>query len=302
MANTPITDVIMSAAEPLVRRARLMCEDGNFAKANDLVEQALNLIPEDPDAYVVALMAEKGCRLEEDLGRLRTGDLSQSGNYQKAVRFGDQGVRDRLAGYDAQSKADYEADERAKAEAAAERQRLEAEAAAKAKRLEAKLNGEAAAPRAKPRIRWRVLSVDEAASRALVITEDIIAQQPYHGPGGAITWSECSLRRWLNTEFWSSLPADLRSRVVEVTNQNNAGEATRDKVFLLDVAQAQSLFKGDPDRVASFEGTVGWWWLRSRGSHDSRAASVIDDGGVYFNGYFVDNSGGGVRPALFINL
>jgi len=158
------------------------------------------------------------------------------------------------------------------------------------------------APMPMPRVLWRVLSVDVAASRALVITRDIVAKKAYHVSIGRPTWADCTLRRWLNTEFWSSLPASLQARVVEVTNHNNAGEETRDKVFLLDVTQARALFENDADRVARFGGDGCWWWLRSRGNFDYSAARVVGPGSVDRVGDVTCLSCGGVRPALFINL
>ncbi|MDR1421323.1 MAG: toll/interleukin-1 receptor domain-containing protein, partial [Coriobacteriales bacterium] len=47
--------VTASPAASLVKRARLCCEDGDFAKAKDLIEQALNLDPENGETYFVAL-------------------------------------------------------------------------------------------------------------------------------------------------------------------------------------------------------------------------------------------------------
>ncbi|MDR0883262.1 MAG: DUF6273 domain-containing protein [Oscillospiraceae bacterium] len=41
-----------------------------------------------------------------------------------------------------------------------------------------------------------------------------------------------------------------------------------------------------------------WWWLRSPGINPHNAANVNDDGNVNLNGNNVNNSSGGVRPAL----
>jgi tetratricopeptide (TPR) repeat protein len=108
--------VTLSATVSLVKRARLMCEDGNFAKAKELVEQALSLDPENGEAYLVALMAEYQRRTEGLLGKLVMTDLSQKGNYWKAIRFGDEALKERLKGYDTQAKANYAEIQRKKAE------------------------------------------------------------------------------------------------------------------------------------------------------------------------------------------
>jgi tetratricopeptide (TPR) repeat protein len=390
----PTTVSVASAATPLVKRARLMCEDGDFAKAQELVEQALNLDPESGEVYVVALMAECQCKQEEQLGSLVTDELSQRGNYQKALRFGDAALKVRLDGYDAQAKENWaekrrvdaeEQRKRAEREAEEQRRRDEAQAvqrreaervAAVIKPVEDFLNGKATddatskkrreeirtslahlsaqeqqlrsqrkslglfageqkrqidsqmdaiatqrqglesevralSGKSQPaRYQWRIIGLDEANNRALAITRDIIAKMPYHQPGGSITWADCTLRRWLNLEFYSSLPAHIKSRVVEVTNQNSdnphygtaGGAPTRDKVFLLSVNEANRYFKDNNDRRATCEGTGHWWWLRSPGDNARYAANVSYDGDVYVDGNYVVNSSFGVRPALWLNL
>lgn len=45
----------------------------------------------------------------------------------------------------------------------------------------------------------------------------------------------------------------------------------------------------------------GWWWLRSPGLYNNRAAGVITDGSVYMYGFSVDMATHIVRPALLIS-
>ncbi|GHV39484.1 hypothetical protein FACS189490_03170 [Clostridia bacterium] len=47
---------------------------------------------------------------------------------------------------------------------------------------------------------WRVLDIKDNAD--LLITENIIEQRPYHNAYKDITWAECSLREYLNGEFY----------------------------------------------------------------------------------------------------
>lgn len=87
---------------PIVRRANLMCKDGNFAKADELVEKALNTNPEDGDAYFAALMMEKRVTNEEQLsfvGAFDFEDLAESASYAKAMRFGSQRLKAKLETY-----------------------------------------------------------------------------------------------------------------------------------------------------------------------------------------------------------
>lgn len=85
-------------ASSLLRRARLFLEDRMFERADELCEQALNLDPENADGYLVKLLAE--CRLSsEDVLGSYYGDFTRSGNYAKAIRFGDDEFTKRLQGY-----------------------------------------------------------------------------------------------------------------------------------------------------------------------------------------------------------
>lgn len=85
-------------ASALIRRARLFLEDGMFGRADELCEQALNLEPENADGYLVKLLAECGLSSEEELGSY-CGYFTNSGNYAKALRFGDEELEKRLRGY-----------------------------------------------------------------------------------------------------------------------------------------------------------------------------------------------------------
>lgn len=85
-----------------MQRGYIELEDGNWQKADSLFEQVLNTEPQNPKAYIGKLMAERGARHEEDLAA-QLKPLSDSGNYQRALRFADDAIRGRLEGYDQSS-------------------------------------------------------------------------------------------------------------------------------------------------------------------------------------------------------
>ncbi|MDR0221677.1 MAG: leucine-rich repeat domain-containing protein [Lachnospiraceae bacterium] len=164
---------------------------------------------------------------------------------------------------------------------------------------------------------WLVLDVQDG--KALVISEYVLEERAYHEDDGDITWAECDLRAYLNGEFYDSLGADIKARIVEtqVVNDRNTkygtpgGEDTTDKIFLLSIREAETYFSNDSARAAyDLNGEGALWWLRSPGGRSGSAAFVYGDGvldvignGVY--GYFVGGGVryyGGVRPAFWINL
>ena len=95
-------------------------------------------------------------------------------------------------------------------------------------------------------------------------------------------------------------------------------DGTDDRIFLLSIDEAKSLFANDKDRAINptiyalkngvYASTSDnwwkwntWWWLRSRGGNGYRAANVGCDGDVCY-GYYVCNFGGCVRPACLLAI
>ena len=185
---------------------------------------------------------------------------------------------------------------------------------------------------------WRLLALQ--GKRALLITESMIEQRPYHDAYVDITWAECSLRKYLNGVFWERFSEADQSRIVPVLNKNpdnqwygtKGGENTQDKIFLLDLEEVCTYFGDSRDkliypkknqrywferkdenngyRMARRQGEGwSWWWLRSPGRVNVKAVYIHGDGniGIQGNNILKGNIGdgrciGGVRPALWIKL
>ena len=95
------TVVINSAAPnvaPLLKRAFLFLEEGEWDRADDFCEQVLNSDPENAEAYLGKLMAERKVRRREDLAGCGAS-FENSKYYRNAVRFGEAGLIDELNGY-----------------------------------------------------------------------------------------------------------------------------------------------------------------------------------------------------------
>lgn len=187
---------------------------------------------------------------------------------------------------------------------------------------------------------WRVLQVQD--DRALVITEDIIDQRPYHTAYKNITWADCALRAYLNGAFLDSFSADDRSRILPVVNKNpdnqwygtDGGADTEDHIFLLSLEEVCTYFgdsrsklynpgknqrywferkdENNGKRIAHLLGKEygWWWWLRSPGRVGVKAVYIFGtDGniGIQGNNILKGNLSdgrctGGVRPALWLKL
>lgn len=185
---------------------------------------------------------------------------------------------------------------------------------------------------------WRVLEVQN--NKALIITEYIIEQCSYHDAYVDITLADCSLRRYLNGEFYDKFSEADKAKIVSVLNKNldnqwygtNGGADTSDNIFLLSIEEAACKYFGDSSallhspkknkrywferkdennskRVAATNEEIWWWWLRSPGRVGVKSAYIHGDGniGIQGNNILIGNLSdgrctGGVRPALWLKL
>ncbi len=83
---------------PLLKRAFMFLEDGDWASADEYCEKILDIDPECSEAYLGKLLVEKKVKTQDQL--INCADpFNDSSNYQKVVRFADEKLKDTLAGY-----------------------------------------------------------------------------------------------------------------------------------------------------------------------------------------------------------
>lgn len=87
--------------DAVVRRAYLLLEDGDFSRATELLNQALNEEPENAAIYVGLLCAELKVHSENELANCKV-PIADHNNFKKAVRFGDDVLVKRLNEYNTQ--------------------------------------------------------------------------------------------------------------------------------------------------------------------------------------------------------
>ena len=186
-------------------------------------------------------------------------------------------------------------------------------------------------------IEWLVL--DKKDGKTLLLSRYALDEKTYHDADVKIVWEYCTLRNWLNEEFFESAFSESEQKYIaetHVINKDNpryeteGGNDTVDKVFLLSIEEVTTYFDSAPDELdparrvqvteyAKAQGawTYGereygeyvdmpeyddnsWWWLRSAGSSISRAAYVVYDGGVSERGELVYTNKV-VRPAVWVD-
>ena len=81
---------------PLLERAFMFLEEGDFARADESCEVVLNQEPKNAEAYLCKLMIEFQAQKKTDLQR---SDFSSSIHYQRIEKFGDEKLKNELRGY-----------------------------------------------------------------------------------------------------------------------------------------------------------------------------------------------------------
>ena len=167
-------------------------------------------------------------------------------------------------------------------------------------------------------IEWLVLDVK--GNEALLISRYGLDCKRYHHESKNITWDDCDLRKWLNSDFLKSAFSNEESErilVSELKNDNNpeygtrGGNDTKDRIFCLSIAEAKQYFSSDKDRQcrptayarkqgASVYNDCCSWWLRSPGYNRDYAVNVTKVRSLNLHGYIVSNGEFAVRPALRI--
>lgn len=161
-------------------------------------------------------------------------------------------------------------------------------------------------------IEWLVL--ENAGSKALLISKYALDCQQYHTSRIFGTWKTCTLRKWLNGTFISNAFSHEEQAMILSTTTESAD--TKDRVFLLSRHEAWEYFGSDSTRQC--QGTAYCyaqgayktgngnckWWLRSP-VYSGWTAYVYDGSLEDYNGKYsccVDCDVIAVRPALWINL
>lgn len=320
---------VQSTIVPLLRRAFLLLEDKDWQSAIQILEQVLNLDPENARAYIGKLWAEWELGGEEYLGTVfftdNEGRNPLEGNplYQRAVQFADDKYRATLQSYNTQQRERIKVYQQKQAQLKKQREeqhRREQQALREKQEKERKSNELAEQERQRKLKKKRIIGVtaflvvfslifafsvsayrkatrlkrvyNQAVAaiadldyittysngrvmfgeengtnkwiplevyddRMLLILDYYIGTKiSYHEVDEPVTWETCSLRKYLNEEYYNTFGPELRKYILEtevINNDNPAygtsgGNTTRDKIFLLSSEEALRLFPSNSKR------------------------------------------------------
>ena len=94
--ETIVTPALTAATAPLLRRAFMFLEDGEWNSANEYCEKVLDIEPENAEAYLGKLMAELKVNKRDAL-KDQPEPFDNRNNYKKAYRFGDEKLKAELS-------------------------------------------------------------------------------------------------------------------------------------------------------------------------------------------------------------
>lgn len=103
-------------------------------------------------------------------------------------------------------------------------------------------------------IEWLVL--DRQDEKLLLLSKDSLDCKKYNEEGEKVTWETCTLRSWLNGEFYNTAFSQTEQTRIATTTVKNGdnpktgtegGNDTEDKVFLLSIEEVLLYFDPDPN-------------------------------------------------------
>ena len=186
-------------------------------------------------------------------------------------------------------------------------------------------------------IEWLVLAIE--SDRMLVISKYGLDMQAFHTEAEEITWENCTLRKWLNEEFYNkAFSEDDKTKILTVTLENpdtdgfylsdyvkvgfgrdyssviekyaaKGGNPTEDRLFCLSWAEALEYFDSNESRICEYTAyawsktgrTIEGWMLRSPLA--KYCIQLVDNGGFIPTGavrHLADDLLT-IRPAMWIS-
>lgn len=230
---------------PLLERAFLFLEDGEWTKADEYCERVLDKAPRTALAYLGKFMAEKHVRTREALEDVPI-DWEGDRNYSKAVRFAEPDMAELLKRYALTGRSAKRQRRIRRAVIAAivslaslalfagaaaavwygrilPQRTFEAELAA----LETAVVGETVTFGSwKTPTEWLVLT--RTGDELLLLSKRAAAVSRYNDSSTDTTWEKSDIRAWLNGDYYDKAFGKAEKTLIRLTNPDGDGDSTGD--------------------------------------------------------------------------
>ncbi len=179
-------------------------------------------------------------------------------------------------------------------------------------------------------IEWVVL--DRQDNRVLLLSSYILERIPFNNEYARTTWESSTIREWLNNDFYYIAFNEEAQKYISLTlvepelstwtspsNQESAGNVTKDHVFLLSISETETIGSRVILRVARTTVHAGIfdepaWWLRNTLTYKNNSGETVFEAhymqyngnteyrgkvsGEFHNSDFIV----GARPAIWIEI
>lgn len=159
-------------------------------------------------------------------------------------------------------------------------------------------------------IKWRVLEVN--GDDAFLLADQNLDAQPYNQEREVVTWETCTLRSWLNDDFYNTAFNDTEQNAIKTTDIEG------DTIYLLSYDDTYNIQYGFTEHSYYYpetrnsintpyakacgaltkDGNIGNWWTYSQYRDNTDVANWANNG----TSQPVDDPTGAVRPCLHIDL
>ncbi len=170
-------------------------------------------------------------------------------------------------------------------------------------------------------LEWLVL--DKKDGKTLLLSKYCISKKMYHDTWEAVTWENCTIRNWLNNDFFAEAFDETEKSAIQTSHVDNSwngyettgGEDTEDKVFLLSMDEVNRylptmeekrvLFAYSSSSLQTSGVDISFFdhsdfFLRNPGYGQEYAAVVEYPGAVSDFGTFAA-SDSYIRPAIWVD-
>ena len=130
---------------------------------------------------------------------------------------------------------------------------------------------------------YRWVKIGELNGHSLYLCSETVKDMAFKRPGTSNKWKDSDIRKWLNSDFYSTLSSEEKSQVIQFEGA---------RLFLLSEEEYEKFKRNIPIISPS-------WWLRSPGSRQDFAALVDYNGDVFYGP--ITNPFMCVRPAVLLD-
>ncbi len=155
-------------------------------------------------------------------------------------------------------------------------------------------------------IEWMILDVEDG--RMLLLSMYALDCQPFDDNRDTVRWNNCSLRGWLNDDFYNNAFITDEQSIIQTTSIRTGSVETQDRVFIMSNNELESTLSNNACQATDYCMAQGalvrgnsycQWWDRSIGCGRVRYRTNLSANMQLTS---ADNNIIAVRPAIWVSI